>query len=124
MLKNVYLLADSGADTAENKRTFAEHIFMKTSRSHLGSSSITVLCCSQRKSQHHATMARCEVPASESGRARGRVAHHGRDEPHPPWARVHAGVERFDRRGTEPNELFRSEFGQNSCKIQEFSLEN
>ena len=25
-------------------------------------------------------------------------------------------VERFDRRGTEPNELFRSEFGQNSCK--------
>ena len=33
-------------------------------------------------------------------------------------------VERFGRRGTEPNELFRSEFGQNSCKIQEFSLEN
>ena len=33
-------------------------------------------------------------------------------------------VERFDRRGTEPFELFRSEFGQNSFKIQEFSLEN
>ena len=35
-------------------------------------------------------------------------------------------VERFGRRGTEPNELFRSEFGQNSFKnlIQEFSLEN
>ena len=53
-------------------------------------------------------------------------------------------VERFGRRGTEPNELFRSEFGQNSWnrkkttknyfievasdqnsfKIQEFSLEN
>ena len=33
-------------------------------------------------------------------------------------------VERFSRRGTEPNELFRSEFGQNSCKMQEFSLEN
>ena len=33
-------------------------------------------------------------------------------------------VERFGQRGTEPNELFRSEFGQNSCKIQEFSLEN
>ena len=32
-------------------------------------------------------------------------------------------VERFDRRGTEPNELFRSEFGENSFKIQEFSLE-
>ena len=31
-------------------------------------------------------------------------------------------VERFGRRGTEQNELFRSEFGQNSCKIQEFSL--
>ena len=31
-------------------------------------------------------------------------------------------VERFDRRGTEPNELFRSEFGQNSFKIQEFSI--
>ena len=28
--------------------------------------------------------------------------------------RVHALVERFDRRGTEPFELFRSEFGQNS----------
>ena len=36
---------------------------------------------------------------------------------------VEAWVERFDRRGTEPFELFRSEFGQNSCKIQEFSLE-
>ena len=37
---------------------------------------------------------------------------------------VERWVERFDRRGTEPFELFRSEFGQNSCKIQEFSLEN
>ena len=35
-----------------------------------------------------------------------------------------AWVERFDRRGIEPFELFRSEFGQNSFKIQEFSLEN
>ena len=33
-------------------------------------------------------------------------------------------VERFGRRGTEQNELLRSEFGENSCKIQEFSLEN
>ena len=33
-------------------------------------------------------------------------------------------VERFGRRGTEPNELLRSEFGENSCTIQEFSLEN
>ena len=33
--------------------------------------------------------------------------------------RAHAGawVERFDRRVTEPFELFRSEFGQNSFKI-------
>ena len=31
-------------------------------------------------------------------------------------------VERFGRRGTEPNELFRSEFGENSCKIQEIKL--
>ena len=40
---------------------------------------------------------------------------------------VRAWVERFDRRGIEPFELFRSEFGdfgQNSFKIQEFSLEN
>ena len=29
-------------------------------------------------------------------------------------AAVRARVERFGRRGTEPNELFRSEFGQNS----------
>ena len=29
-------------------------------------------------------------------------------------------VERFDRRGTEPNELFRSEFGQRYVRIQEF----
>ena len=35
---------------------------------------------------------------------------------------VKAWVERFDRRGTEPFELFRSEVGQNSFKIQEFSL--
>ena len=35
-----------------------------------------------------------------------------------PW------VERFGRRGTEQNELLRSEFGENSFKIQEFSLEN
>ena len=33
-------------------------------------------------------------------------------------------VERFDRRGIEPFELFRSEFGQNSFKIQEFSVES
>ena len=33
-------------------------------------------------------------------------------------------VGRFDRRGTEPFELFRSEFGQNSCKIQKCSPEN
>ena len=38
--------------------------------------------------------------------------------------KVRVWVERFDRRGTEPNELFRSEFGQSSFKIQEFSLEN
>ena len=38
--------------------------------------------------------------------------------------RVEGWVERFGWRGTEPNELFRSEFGQNSFKIQEFSLEN
>ena len=35
---------------------------------------------------------------------------------------VRTSVERFGRRGTEPNELFRSELGQNSFKIQEFSL--
>ena len=33
-------------------------------------------------------------------------------------------VEGFDRRGTEPFELFRPEFAQHSVKIQEFSLEN
>ena len=32
--------------------------------------------------------------------------------------------ERFERRGIEPFELFRSEFGQNSCKFQERSPEN
>ena len=32
--------------------------------------------------------------------------------------------EMFDRRGTEPFELFRSEFDQNSRKIEEFSPEN
>ena len=44
-----------------------------------------------------------------------------------PQAPAEAGaawVERFDRRGIEPFELFTSEFGQNSFKIQEFSLEN
>ena len=33
-------------------------------------------------------------------------------------------VERFDRRGIEPFELFKSEFGQNSFKIQDVLLEN
>ena len=37
---------------------------------------------------------------------------------HPTW------VERFDRRGIEPFELFTSEFGQNSVKIQYILLEN
>ena len=32
-------------------------------------------------------------------------------------------VERFDRRGTEPFEQFRSEFGQNSARIKEILLE-
>ena len=36
---------------------------------------------------------------------------------------VPALVERFDRRGTEPFELFRSEFGQNSVRIKEILLE-
>ena len=36
---------------------------------------------------------------------------------------VLASVERFDRRGTEPFELFRSEFGQNSARIEEILLE-
>ena len=35
--------------------------------------------------------------------------------PPPP---VRAWVERFGRRGTEPNELFRSEFGQNSWNLK------
>ena len=39
-------------------------------------------------------------------------------------ASVYGRVERFDGRGTEPFELFTSEFGQNSFKIQELSLEN
>ena len=38
-------------------------------------------------------------------------------------AQVTIWIERFGRRGTEPNELFRTELGQNSFKIQEFSLE-
>ena len=38
-------------------------------------------------------------------------------------AAVPSWVERFGRRETEPNDLFRSEFGQNSFKIQAFSLE-
>ena len=33
-------------------------------------------------------------------------------------------VERFDRRGTEPFELFSSKFGQNSVKIQYILIEN
>ena len=33
-------------------------------------------------------------------------------------------VERFDRRGIEPFELFTTEFGQNSFKIQYIFLEN
>ena len=42
--------------------------------------------------------------------------------------RVHDGPfrlrVRFDRRGTEPFELFTSEFGQNSVKFQYILLEN
>ena len=33
-------------------------------------------------------------------------------------------LERFDRRGTKPFELFRSEFGHNSFKIQECPIVN
>ena len=36
---------------------------------------------------------------------------------------VRSLVERFDRRGIEPFELFRSEFGQNSVRIREMLLE-
>ena len=41
----------------------------------------------------------------------------------PPDAAVGALVERFDRRGTEPFELFRAEWGHNSVRINEISLE-
>ena len=41
----------------------------------------------------------------------------------PPPAALATLVERFDRRGIEPFELFRSEFGQNSVRIKELLLE-
>ena len=40
---------------------------------------------------------------------------------HSDW--VTSVVERFDRRGIEPFELFASEFGQNSLRIDEILLE-
>ena len=40
-----------------------------------------------------------------------------RSSPKLPPVPVYILVERFDRRGTEPFELFRSEFGKNSFKI-------
>ena len=49
-----------------------------------------------------------------------RAARPGVRRPRPGAEAAARWVERFGRRGTEPNELFRSEFVQNSCKIQEF----
>ena len=46
------------------------------------------------------------VPAEDRARALGKPPDYSK--------RVYDLVERFGRRGTEPNELFRSEFGQNS----------
>ena len=45
-----------------------------------------------------------------------------RQSPKLPRVPVYILVDRFDRRMTEAFELFRSEFGQNSYKIQEFSI--
>ena len=39
------------------------------------------------------------------------------------WMQVATWVERFDRRGIEPFELFTSEFGPNSLRIEEMLLE-
>ena len=53
---------------------------------------------------------------SKNRGARGAVAAGGSDQA----TATSAWVERFDRRGTELFELFRSEFGQKSFKIQVF----
>ena len=59
-----------------------------------------------------------------AGVARGltRPRRPARGRPPAPGASPRTLVERLDRRGTEPFELFRSEFGQNSVRIKEILL--
>ena len=63
-------------------------------------------------------------PASGLPLARRRRARRRREALPPGGGAVPRWVERFDRRGSEPFEPFRSEYGQNSFKIQEFLPEN
>ena len=64
---------------------------------------------------------RAAVTAASAGGAGGRGAAVAAVDGARYGPRVRRLGERFDRRRTEPFELFRSEFGQHSFKIQEFS---
>ena len=65
--------------------------------------------CSARALACFAACFRCRRECFLAGGASGSAGSCG-----PPWAAFMTWVERFDRRETEPFELFRSEFGQNN----------
>ena len=96
MLQNAYFLAKFGADTAENEQHFAD-ILPKIGEAARGS---------QRDLQRSQRLL-----GWLRGRYRLAEAYLGQGKYREAREAVEGRVERFDRRGTEPFELFRSEFG-------------
>ena len=93
MLQNAYFLVKIGADTAENEQHFAENLPIGRRVADR---------CPAAPSASDSRQA-CRQPCRDSTTYQRHTHARGRT-----W------VERFGRRGTEPKELFRSEFGQNS----------
>ena len=128
MLQNAYLLAKIGADTAENEQHFAEILPIGRRVDDVGEASSLPRRSWPSRPRLHGRRARTPDPVR---RTRSLVQMTIDDESNGVdrfFVDRYLGrgarpcVERFGRRGTEPNGLFRSEFGQNSFKIQEFSL--
>ena len=106
MLQNAYFLAKIGFDTAENEP--AINLQNVSKFANFGAKKVAAVAT---RPGHGAAAA-----GPEGHRPERRPADRRRP--------ADALVERFDRRGIEPFELFTSEFAQRCVRIQEILLEN
>ena len=102
-------------------RKFKEKKFESSKKFKMLSSTQILICNPARSASHGEARRGVHQVRGRSGESGGRS---GESEEAQGLRKARGLVERFDRQGTELFELFRSGFGQNSFKRQEFSLEN